>query len=133
MSHSAKVPAQAIANRTMSGTGISLRRPDPAKIARAMSARAMPTKAQTIHEGKYEPKILREGAPSQPLNKHRIGPAALGPAMQKYRVSSPRQNRTGDLRRAEGDVGRLSTMTSGVRRREMASGHDHAAWCACPA
>jgi hypothetical protein len=55
----------------------------------------MPTKAQIIQEGKYEPKILRDGAPSQPLNKHSIGPAPLNPAMGRYRfTAASRQNRT---------------------------------------
>jgi len=33
-----------------------------------MTAAAMPPMAQTIQEGKYEPRILRDGAPSQAPN-----------------------------------------------------------------
>ena len=31
-----------------------------------MPATAMPTRAQTIQEGKYDPKMFLDGAPSQP-------------------------------------------------------------------
>jgi hypothetical protein len=62
------------------------------KIARAANAKAMPTKAQIIQEGKYEPKMLREGARSQPLNKHRIGAAPLELAMGRNRLIAPTQN-----------------------------------------
>src|SRR4029077_14810710 len=75
ISHIAKVPAQAIASMTTKGTGISSSSPEALKIARAASAKAIPTSAQTIQDGKYEPKILREGAPSQPPNKPSIGAA----------------------------------------------------------
>jgi hypothetical protein len=69
ISHMAKVPAQAIARMTTNGTGISSRTPEALKMARATNANATPTSAQTIQDGKYEPRILREGAPSQPLSK----------------------------------------------------------------
>jgi hypothetical protein len=66
ISHIANVPAQVIATITTKGTGISSSRPEALKIARAAIAKAMPTNAQTIQDGKYEPRILRDGAPSQP-------------------------------------------------------------------
>src|SRR6202453_1582724 len=78
ISHIAKVPAQAIANMTTKGTGISSSSPEALKMARAASANAMPTRAQTIQDGKYEPRILREGAPSQPPSKPNIGAATQG-------------------------------------------------------
>jgi hypothetical protein len=71
----AKVPAQAIASMTTKGTGNSPSNPEALKMARAAIAKAMPTKAHTIQDGKYEPKMLREGAPSQPLSKPNIGNA----------------------------------------------------------
>jgi hypothetical protein len=73
ISHIANVPAQAIASMTTNGTGISPRSPVALKIARARSANPMPTSAQTIHDGKYEPKMLREGAPLHPPNGPNIG------------------------------------------------------------
>jgi hypothetical protein len=76
ISHIAKVPAQPIASMTTKGTGSSSSIPKALKIARAASADARPTSAQTIQDGKYEPKILREGAPSQPASKPSIGAAA---------------------------------------------------------
>src|SRR3984885_13551059 len=75
ISHIAKVPAQAIASMTTKGTGSSSRIPKALKIARAASANAIPTNAQTIQDGKYEPRILREGAPSQPPSNPSIGAA----------------------------------------------------------
>jgi hypothetical protein len=39
------------------------------KMTRAAIAKAIPTSAQTIQDGKYEPRMLREGAPLQPLSK----------------------------------------------------------------
>jgi hypothetical protein len=75
MSHIAKVPAQAIANMTTKGTGISSSIPKPLKNARATRANATPTIAQTIQDGKYEPRMLREGAPEQPLSEPRIDAA----------------------------------------------------------
>jgi hypothetical protein len=75
MSHIAKVPAQAIANMTTKGTGISSSIPKPLKSARATSANAIPTNAQTIQDGKYEPRMLREGAPEQPLSEPSIDAA----------------------------------------------------------
>jgi hypothetical protein len=39
------------------------------KIARAVTANARPTSAQTIQDGKYEPTILSEGGPSQQPKK----------------------------------------------------------------
>jgi hypothetical protein len=75
ISHIANVPAQAIANMTTKGTGSSSSIPKALKIVRAASAKAIPTSAQTIQEGKYEPRILRDGAPSQPPSKPSIGAA----------------------------------------------------------
>src|SRR5271154_3801335 len=75
INHIAKVPAQAIASMTTKGTGSSSSSPEALKIARAASATAIPTSAQTIQDGKYEPKILREGAPSQPPSKPSSGAA----------------------------------------------------------
>jgi hypothetical protein len=40
---------------------------------RASSATPRPTSAQTIHEGKYEPRILRDGAPLQPASRPTAG------------------------------------------------------------
>ena len=37
--------------------------------ARATSASTMPTRAQTIQDGKYEPRTFLEGAPSQPATR----------------------------------------------------------------
>src|SRR5260370_41941233 len=73
--HIAKVPAQAIASMTTKGTGSSSSIPKALKIARAASANAIPTSAQTTQDGKYEPRILPEGAPSQPPSKPSIGAA----------------------------------------------------------
>src|SRR4029077_20824563 len=75
INHIAKVPAQPIASMTTKGMGSSSSIPKALKIARAASANARPTSAQTIQDGKYEPKILREGAPSQPPSKPSIGAA----------------------------------------------------------
>jgi hypothetical protein len=75
INHIANVPAHAIATMTTKGTGISSSSPEALKIARATSANAMPANAHTIHEGKYEPKILRDGAPSQPSSKPSTGAA----------------------------------------------------------
>src|SRR6202041_3833374 len=75
ISHIAKLPAQAIASMTTKGAGISSSRPEALKMARAASANAIPTSAQTIQDGKYEPRILREGAPSQPPSKPSSGAA----------------------------------------------------------
>jgi hypothetical protein len=75
INHIAKVPAQAIASMVTKGTGISSSIPKALKIARAASANARPTSAQTIQDGKYEPRILREGAPSQPPSKPSSGAA----------------------------------------------------------
>jgi hypothetical protein len=75
INHIAKVPPQAIASMTTNGTGISSSTPKDLKIARAASAKAIPTNAQTIQDGKYEPRILREGAPSQPPSNPSIGAA----------------------------------------------------------
>src|SRR5271170_2550246 len=75
INHIAKVPTQAIASMTRKGTGSSSSSPEALNIARAASARAIPTSAQTIQDGKYEPRILREGAPSQPPSKPSIGAA----------------------------------------------------------
>src|ERR1700723_2319817 len=75
INHVAKVPAQAIARMTTNGTGSSSSSPEALKSARAANANAIPTSAQTIQDGKYEPRILREGAPSQPPSKPSIGAA----------------------------------------------------------
>jgi hypothetical protein len=88
------VPAHAIANMMTKGIGNSSRSPDALKMARAVSAKAMPTKAHTIQDGKYEPKMLREGAPSQPLNKHRIGAARLRRTVGEQRMIAPRLKRS---------------------------------------
>jgi hypothetical protein len=64
----ANVTAHPMARRTGSGAGNSASRPVAFKMERAMTAAAMPPMAQTIQEGKYEPSILRDGAPSQALN-----------------------------------------------------------------
>jgi hypothetical protein len=85
ISHIAKVLAQAIASMTTKGTGISSSSPAALKIARAASANAIPTRAQTIQDGKYEPRILREGAPSQPPSKPGIGAAQHSRAADKKR------------------------------------------------
>ncbi len=37
--------------------------------ARATSAKTMPTRAHTIQEGKYEPRMFLDGAPSQPASR----------------------------------------------------------------
>jgi len=75
ISHIANVPAHAIDKMTTKGTGNSSSSPVALKIARATGANAMPKRAQTIHDGKYEPKMLREGAPSQPPSNPSIGAA----------------------------------------------------------
>jgi hypothetical protein len=75
ISHIANVLAHAIANMTTNGTGISASNPEALKIARTMRASAIPTSAQTIQDGKYEPRMLREGAPSQPASNPRLGTA----------------------------------------------------------
>ena len=62
------VTAHPIASRTTNGAGNSASRPVALKMARAMTAAAMPPMAQTIQEGKYEPSMLRDGEPSQALN-----------------------------------------------------------------
>jgi hypothetical protein len=85
ISHIPKVPAQAIASMTTNGTGISSSSPEALKIARAASANAIPTSAQTIQDGKYEPRILREGAPSQPPSKPGIGAARHNRAADEKR------------------------------------------------
>src|SRR5882757_8624774 len=75
INHIVNVPAQPIASMTTKGTGSSSSIPKALKIARAASANARPTSAHTIQDGKYEPRILREGAPSQPPSKPSIGAA----------------------------------------------------------
>src|SRR5579862_1857867 len=85
ISHIPKVPAQAIASMTTKGTGSSASIPEALKIARPASARAIPTSAQTIHDGKYEPRILREGAPSQPARNPVRG------AAPHHRATGPRR------------------------------------------
>jgi hypothetical protein len=75
ISHIANVPAQVIATMTTKGTGSSSSSPDALKIARAVSAKAIPTNAQTIQDGKYEPIIWRDGAPSQPPSEPSSGAA----------------------------------------------------------
>jgi hypothetical protein len=99
ISHIVNVPAHAIANMTTKGTGNSSSIPEALNIARAMSANAMPTSAQTIQDGKYEPKILREGAPSQPLNKPSIGAAHHDQAVSGHRLNAPPPNRVADTAR----------------------------------
>jgi hypothetical protein len=59
-------------------------------ISRATKAKAIPTSAQTIRDGKYEPKMLREGAPSQPQSKPGASAAHHnGGAGGKRRNASP--------------------------------------------
>src|SRR3984885_855496 len=89
ISHIAKLPAQAIANMTTKGTGSSSSNPEALKIARAASAKAIPTSAHTIHDGKYEPRILREGAPSQPPSKPSSGAAHQTRAAGGMRYDAP--------------------------------------------
>src|ERR1700722_16059569 len=89
ISHIAKVPAQAIASMTTKGTGSSSSSPEALKMARATSANAIPTSAQTIQDGKYEPRILREGAPSQPPNKPSSGAAHHSRAAGEKRWNAP--------------------------------------------
>src|SRR6202521_4395291 len=60
ISHIVKVPAQPIASMTTKGMGSSSSIPRALKIARAASANARPTSAQTIQDGKYEPRIRSE-------------------------------------------------------------------------
>src|SRR5580658_1053065 len=74
---------------TTNGTGSSSSSPEALNIARAASANAMPTSAQTIQDGKYEPRILREGAPSQPPNTPSIGAAHHNRAARGKRWSAP--------------------------------------------
>jgi hypothetical protein len=62
------VTAHPMDSRTSTGAGNSARRPVALKMERAMTAAAMPPMAQTIQEGKYEPSMFRDGAPSQALN-----------------------------------------------------------------
>src|SRR5712672_3093841 len=80
---------------TTKGTGSSSSIPKALKIARAASANARPTSAQTIQDGKYDPRILREGAPSQPPNKPSIGAAHHHRAAGRQRKNAP--PRSGDL------------------------------------
>src|SRR5712672_391163 len=95
ISHIAKVPAQPIASMTTKGTGSSSSSPEALKIARAASANARPTSAQTIQDGKYEPRILREGAPSQPPSKPSIGAAPHNRAAGAKPYNAP--PRSGEL------------------------------------
>jgi hypothetical protein len=62
----AKVTAHPKARKTTSGAGNSSSNPVSFNTARATSANAMPTRAHTIQDGKYEPRMFLEGAPSQP-------------------------------------------------------------------
>ena len=66
------VTANAMAMKTGNGAGNSASRPVALKIERAMIAAAMPPMAQTIQEGKYEPRMFRDGAPSQALSPRAI-------------------------------------------------------------
>jgi len=91
----AKVPAQAIASMTAKGAGISSSIPKALKIARAASAKTMPTSAQTIQDGKYDPRILREGAPSHPASKLKTGAARQTRAAGGKRQNAP--PRSGEL------------------------------------
>src|ERR1700733_2045280 len=93
INHIAKVPAQAIAIMTTKGMGSSTSSPEALKNARAASANAIPTSAQTIQDGKYEPRILREGAPSQPPSKASIGAARHNRAAGGKRESGPPRSR----------------------------------------
>src|ERR1700722_3890666 len=89
ISHIAKVPVQAIASMTTKGTGSSSSSPEALNIARAASAKAIPTSAQTIQDGKYDPRILREGAPSQPPSKPSIGAARHNRASGEKQQNAP--------------------------------------------
>jgi hypothetical protein len=64
-------------------------------MARAASAKAIPTSAQTIQDGKYEPKILREGAPSQPPSNPTTGAEHQNRAAGGKRSNAP--PRSGEL------------------------------------
>src|ERR1700678_2656722 len=90
ISHIAKVPAQAIASMTTKGTGSSPSSPEALKIVRATSANAIPTSAQTIQDGKYGPRKLREGAPSQPPSRPSSGAAHHNRAAVGMRQTAPR-------------------------------------------
>src|SRR5271167_693407 len=65
-SHIPKSTAHPRPSRTSSGAGNSSSNPVAFNTARATSATTMPTRAHTIQEGKYEPRMFLEGAPSQP-------------------------------------------------------------------
>jgi len=95
INHIAKVPAQPIASMTTKGTGSSSSIPKVLKIARAASANARPTSAQTIQDGKYEPRILREGAPLQPPSKPSMGATCHHRAAGGKRWNAP--PRSGEL------------------------------------
>src|SRR6266852_727708 len=114
ISHIAKVPAQPIASMTTKGTGSSSSSPEALKIARAASANAIPTSAQTIQDGKYEPRILREGAPSQPPSKPSIGAAHHNRAVGGNRQNAPPPNRLAETVAGcpDRDLGIEVTMTS---------------------
>jgi hypothetical protein len=47
-----------------------VRRPVAFRITLATSAATSPPRAQTIHDGKYEPRMLREGEPLHPDRVH---------------------------------------------------------------
>src|SRR5260370_19427819 len=80
---------------TTKGTGSSSSSPEVLRIARAASANAIPTSAQTIQDGKYEPRILREGTPSQPPSKPSTGAAHHNRAAGERRLYAP--PRSGEL------------------------------------
>jgi hypothetical protein len=69
-----------MARSTTKGTGSSCKRPLDLKIIRATPAIAIPTSAHTIHEGKYDPRMLLEGEPSQPVK-----PVSMARARQSDR------------------------------------------------
>src|SRR4029077_9596554 len=66
-SHRANVVAQPIESSTTSGAGNSPSSPVALSATRATSAASSAKRAQTIHDGKYDPRMLREGEPSQPV------------------------------------------------------------------
>ena len=64
--HIAKSTAHPNASNTTSGAGNSVSKPVSFNTARATSVNMMATRAHTIQDGKYEPRMFLEGAPSHP-------------------------------------------------------------------
>jgi hypothetical protein len=61
------VTLQMIASTTTNGTGSCGSNPVALNRMRASIPAMQPTRAQIIQEGKYEPRMLRDGEPLQPL------------------------------------------------------------------